>query len=477
MNNPYQNEHLNAQVKKNMFGMRFFIVMELLGIFLCLLSVLNTYRDIYTHKEIRFSDLLGLADDTIYNIDITEMPLELYPSYYMVQMGDNALFVTGIDDELEKLEQTGRVTVRGQLRAFTGEKEVIKQVARDYFETNGYYRDNQKIFDRAAGHYLQCSDYSFIRIMCDDHPLGLVFGLVILIINSLCMCSEGTWYVYKHLHPACGSVKLSPQEIDEQANLPESQWFERPGLYCTPEILIGVKNGMTAVRYDDIEKICIRKKTHINWASSPKGTGMRTSRTYAASKSGDILIWAASDSSEYNSYQLIAVCKNQKKLKLCDATYIDQDVIDCIKEKCGPEVFDVQEETEDTSSQNNRMTISCDNNTYQCNTAGEFERALRKLLSKDSAEVWISENGERDEYPCIALLVGEDGAMLNYFGEDGSCYSSFNGTSEDKFESLCDGQYEIHTFQIISKKDALKALLDFYQDKSMSSAIKWDQLY
>ena len=32
MNNPYQNEHLNAQVKKNMFGMRFFIIMELLGI-------------------------------------------------------------------------------------------------------------------------------------------------------------------------------------------------------------------------------------------------------------------------------------------------------------------------------------------------------------------------------------------------------------------------------------------------------------
>jgi hypothetical protein len=50
------------------------------------------------------------------------------------------------------------------------------------------------------------------------------------------------------------------------------------------------------------------------------------------------MIWASSKNSKYYSYQLIAVSKNHRKILLCDCTYIDQSVIDRIKEKCGPEV-------------------------------------------------------------------------------------------------------------------------------------------
>ena len=335
MKNPYQNEHLKARVKENMVGMRFFIIMELFGFFLCFLSFFNTYRAIYTHNEIRFTDLLGLMDDTIYTIEITERPEELYPSYYMVKMGDNALLVTGIDDALEEFRQTGHAKVRGQLRAFIDGELDIRLTAWHYFDRNNYYADNPEVMKRAAGHYLNCSKkYSFIRILCNDHPLGLVFGLTILFVNSLCMCWTGTPYAIRHLHPACGSVRYTPQEIDEQANRPESEWMEREGLYFTPELLIGVKNGMAAVRYDDIEKIYIKKKWHINWASSPNTSRIRRS----AQVNAEIMIWASSKNSEYYSYQLIAVSKNHRKILLCDCTYIDQSVIDRIKEKCGPEV-------------------------------------------------------------------------------------------------------------------------------------------
>ena len=77
----------------------------------------------------------------------------------------------------------------------------------------------------------------------------------------------------------------------------------------------------------------------------------------------------------------------------------------------------------------------------------------------------------------MALLVNESYAAVNYFGEDGSCYSSCNDILNEGFVSFCDDQYEIHSYQVIGKEEALKAVLDFYRDKSRSIAIKWDQLY
>ena len=342
MKNPYKNEHLSARVKDNMVGLRFLIVMELLGIFLCSLSFFNTYRAIYMNNEIRFTDLLGMLDDTIYTVEITEMPEELYPSFYMVKMGDNALLVTGIDGALEKFRQTGRVKVRGQLHAFKDGEADIKKAAREYYSRHCYYMGETKILNRAAGHYLKRSDYSFMGILCDDHPLGLVFGLTVLFINGLFMHWQGTLYVIRHLHPACGSVRYTPQEIDEQAERPGSQWHKAAGLYFTPEVLIGTQKGMRAVRYDDIEKIYTRKRTHINWESSPKSSRIRSS----AKRSAEILIWASSENSEYTAYQLVVECKNHRKLIMCEITYFEQALIDIIREKCGD--FDpMNENTED----------------------------------------------------------------------------------------------------------------------------------
>ena len=68
-------------------------------------------------------------------------------------------------------------------------------------------------------------------------------------------------------------------------------------------------------------------------------------------------------------------------------------------------------------------------------------------------------------------------AVLNYFGDDGSCYSSCNGSAKEGFVSFCDGQYEIHADQIISKEEAMIALMDYYMNNGWSIKIQWDQLY
>ena len=123
------------------------------------------------------------------------------------------------------------------------------------------------------------------------------------------------------------------------------------------------------------------------------------------------------------------------------------------------------------------MIVSCGHDIYQCDDAGVFKSIMQKLLAEKSAEVWISQKGEQDEYPCMALLVNENNAMLNHFGDDGSCYSSCNGSAEDGFVSFCDGQFEIHSNQVISKEEALTALMDYFPDKGRSSGIQWEQLY
>lgn len=223
MKNPYQNEHLKAQVEENMFGARFYIFMEFLGAFLCFLSCYNAYKDLAT------------------------------------------------------------------------------------------------------------SDETYSYILRNDHPVGLCFGITILLINSVIIYGEGTIYVYRHLHPLCGSVKFTPEEIDELANDPESQWMRRNGLYFTPEVLISIRRGMKAVRYDDIEKILTRKRTYTNWSTGPRNSRVGWNRFTVAKT----MIWATSKDSEYDSYQLIFITKNSKKIIMCVDTYIEPEVVDLIKEKTG----------------------------------------------------------------------------------------------------------------------------------------------
>ena len=51
------------------------------------------------------------------------------------------------------------------------------------------------------------------------------------------------------------------------------------------------------------------------------------------------------------------------------------------------------------------------------------------------------------------------------------------GISEDGFVSFGDGQYEIHSYQVISKEEVMPALMEYYFTNGRSDSIQWDQLY
>ena len=321
----YQNEHLREIVQENTLGMWLIVTMLIFGAFLCMMSFYYTYTDIYTERELKFTDILGLADDSIYTVELTEMPEEIYPSYYMVKIGDNAILATYIKDEVKQFSKTGHAKVRGVLQGFSESRADIEKAAVEYFEKNNYYTDNDKLKTWAAHYYHYCYDISFFDRMTDRHPLGLIFGITILFVTSLCMHWSRTLNVFKHLRPACGSVRYSPEEIDEQANRVESVWLAGYDIYVTPEILIGTNKGMTAVRYDDIKKVYIRSKWH---TEAIPGT-RRIRRGHVRYKHR-----------EYNTYQVIVVTKNNKELKMCDSRHTGgASLKKHIDERCGPGVW------------------------------------------------------------------------------------------------------------------------------------------
>ena len=123
------------------------------------------------------------------------------------------------------------------------------------------------------------------------------------------------------------------------------------------------------------------------------------------------------------------------------------------------------------------MVISVGHNNIICETEGDFEKNLKEQLELESAEIWVSEHGLSDEYPCFVILINGKSASLTFFGDDGSCFVSVGGGSDTEVIPFCSGQYEVAGNQIINKNDALEVLMKFFSDRSRSNSIMWEQLY
>ncbi|MBR1893408.1 MAG: hypothetical protein IJ815_07755, partial [Lachnospiraceae bacterium] len=92
--------------------------------------------------------------------------------------------------------------------------------------------------------------------------------------------------------------------------------------YITPKIVIGTNKGLTAVEYDDIQKIYVRSR----WHTEASGLSIKRHRKYRYR--------------EYYTYQVIVKTKNHKRLILCDSRSINISALrKAIEEKCGRSVW------------------------------------------------------------------------------------------------------------------------------------------
>lgn len=123
------------------------------------------------------------------------------------------------------------------------------------------------------------------------------------------------------------------------------------------------------------------------------------------------------------------------------------------------------------------MVITVGHNNIICKTSESFESSINEQMKAMTSELWVSEHGGNDEYPCFGILIDEDKASLTFFDEDGSCFVSVGNGSSSETISFCNGQYEVTGSHIINKSKAMAILMDFFNNRCLSDSVKWEQLY
>lgn len=303
----YTNEHIQKKLREYVIAFRITIGMILLGLFLITLSIFRTYLDIYVERKIDINNIKP-DDKTIYTYEITEDPVEIYEGYYAVKTADDVILMKYIDDEIKELNKNGYVKVKGIIQENKSDSG-LQAAALQYFIDNGYSgKDSVKYSE----FYLSCTSIVFKDKLDKDHSVGKVFGYIVLVYAFIWELLSRSRNAIKNLRPACGSTGYSHQEIDDQANLPVSEWIADNEVYITPKIIIGTNRGLTAVEYTDIQKVYVKKTSHIR---------SKTSRKI------------------YYTYEVIAKTANNKSLVLCDGEKLSPKLKAAIIEKCGSDIW------------------------------------------------------------------------------------------------------------------------------------------
>ena len=260
----YRNEHLKKLVKAEVINAAVSSALLLLIVSLCFSGFYLTYRELYHGPPIPF-ERLWADQEIVRSATITKMPERVYPSYYMVWVGDYAILMTNMEDSLRKMELRPSVTVSGVIRVLD-EEDPAARAARAYYRAHELYTAQEQ--EDFSCYYLDCAGISFTKWLLEKHPASYAFSVPLLILLCLIESDHSIIRAWKHLHPVTGNSRCTIREIDEQASDPRSVWLGAYDVYITPELLISVRYGMTAVAFEEIREVYARR----SWCIGNEGT-------------------------------------------------------------------------------------------------------------------------------------------------------------------------------------------------------------
>lgn len=124
------------------------------------------------------------------------------------------------------------------------------------------------------------------------------------------------------------------------------------------------------------------------------------------------------------------------------------------------------------------MVVSSNLGTVSCASVEEYKMHMKKCMESISEnEIWCSQNGKEEEYPCLAILVKGEHASVHYFAEDNKAmYVSLGDESKGGTVSFMDGQYEVPEYQLILAEQAFQCALDFFDSQERPECIEWEEL-
>lgn len=123
------------------------------------------------------------------------------------------------------------------------------------------------------------------------------------------------------------------------------------------------------------------------------------------------------------------------------------------------------------------MYIASNSGDFECNNIEEFTDKLKECFKTENGnEIWCSIHKD-EEFPCIALLVGQAGAVVNFFSENNEeQFVSVGSQEKEEVVEFLGGRYEIDSCQIISNEKAIECALEFFKTRQKPEVIKWDEL-
>lgn len=161
------------------------------------------------------------------------------------------------------------------------------------------------------------SPYLVLYRAIEEHPLGLVFGITIIIATGIWMHLTGTRKMFKHIRPSCSGRRYRAKEINSLVNDPDTLWIEKVSVYAAPEALIGYNMGITVVEYADIASVSLKSKHHSEKTSRHGSSGRMNFRR--------ALYYALIDKyKEWDTYYVIIKTKKGRKMVLTESRYKDE---------------------------------------------------------------------------------------------------------------------------------------------------------
>ena len=124
------------------------------------------------------------------------------------------------------------------------------------------------------------------------------------------------------------------------------------------------------------------------------------------------------------------------------------------------------------------MFVSSHKGTALCVTFLEYRKYMEESIHYNSGnEIWCSSHEGPEDFPCLAILVKGDEAVVNYFSENNAeMFASLGDTTKDGIAQFQNGQYEVMAYQVISSLSALECALQFFHSQEKPSCIEWEEL-
>ena len=306
----YTNERIRAQILEDCVLYRFVIVTFLIACFLILLSIGMTIKDIYTDHKVPFNNYYWNINDDFYSVEITERPQKVYGSYYDLTVGSEHILARGFD--LDALfEKGGPVKLRGKIKRIKKSDENARKSIKEYYQKTGYLESLKK--EEYCFYYLDGAKPNMWKELKNNHPLGLVFGLTILVVLAIVTDDGHTLHTATPIRPSVSGRRRSAKEIDDLANHPDTIWLNDIKVFVTPEALIGLNKGLTVIDYKDIAGIRVKTRNHSRRTHrGPRGrVGVGMAIYYSLTE----------HHTEWQTYRLIVKTKKHRNMLLTETAY------------------------------------------------------------------------------------------------------------------------------------------------------------